>query len=101
MVSGCISASVPAFAQDSGSRSGSTSGSSSGSTSSLSSSGGSETAISLSEILAKSLTAYGGENSVAQIAGGFSVYGREYNLPGVENLSENFEGATSDSSFRL
>lgn len=61
----------------------------------------SESSLSLSEILAKSLTAYGGENSVAQIAGGFSVYGREYNLPGVETLSENLQTATSDSSFRL
>lgn len=62
---------------------------------------GEDSGLSLSEILAKSLTAYGGESSVAQIASGFSVFGREYHLPGLENLTENLGGATADSSFRL
>ena len=61
--------------------------------------------IDLSDLLSKSLTAYGGEENVAQIAAGFNVFGKEYDnvsqgLPGGLDLSQ-VESRPSDSSFRL
>ncbi len=62
-------------------------------------------AIDLSDLLSKSLTAYGGEESVAQIAAGFNVFGKEYDnvsqgLPSGLDLAQ-VESRPSDSSFRL
>lgn len=61
--------------------------------------------IDLSDLLSKSLTAYGGDDNVAQIAAGFNVFGKEYDnvsqgLPGGLDLAQ-VESRPSDSSFRL
>jgi predicted aspartyl protease len=62
-------------------------------------------AVDLNELLSKSLTAYGGEENVAQLASGFNVFGKEY-----DNVSQGLaagldlgqvESRPSDSSFRL
>jgi predicted aspartyl protease len=62
-------------------------------------------AVDLNDLLAKSLTAYGGEENVAQLASGFSIFGKEY-----DNVSQDsgagldlsqVESRPSDASFRL
>lgn len=62
-------------------------------------------AVDLNDLLAKSLTAYGGEENVAQLASGFSIFGKEY-----DNVSQDsgagldlsqIESRPSDASFRL
>lgn len=62
-------------------------------------------AVDLNDLLSKSLTAYGGEENVAQLASGFSIFGKEY-----DNISQGsgagldlgqVESRTSDASFRL
>jgi tetratricopeptide (TPR) repeat protein len=65
-------------------------------------------AITLPELLAKSLTAYGGEANVAQLASGFNVYGREFdNLYGegsdlgADLEANKLEARPSSASFRL
>jgi len=64
-----------------------------------------DSTIDLNDLLAKSLTAYGGEENVAQLAAGFNVFGKEYDnvsqgLPGGLDLAQ-IESRPSDSSFRL
>lgn len=65
-------------------------------------------AITLPELLAKSLTAYGGEANVSQLASGFNVYGREFdNLYGegsdlsADLEANKLESRPSSASFRL
>jgi len=57
--------------------------------------------ITLLDLLTKSLTAYGGEESVAQLAAGFNVYGREYDNLNGDFETKRLEPTNSDASFRL
>ncbi len=61
--------------------------------------------VDLNDLLSKSLTAYGGEENVAQLANGFNVFGKEYDNVAQGSTTgldlAQIESRPSDSSFRL
>lgn len=55
----------------------------------------------LSEILSKSLTAYGGEEALSKLSGGLSIVGKEYDGPLKAEDLDKLENGSADASFRI